>query len=121
MALELEGIHRCLLNLGANALDACLQAGDCPRKTKAVIEFVSAPLDTGGVIYRVKDNGAGMEEAVQQKILQGFYTTKGSRGTGIGLMLTRKIVEAHQGRIEVFSQLGRGSTFTIYLPFRSQA
>jgi signal transduction histidine kinase len=121
MALEPEGIHRCLLNLGANALDACLQAGDCPRKTRAVIEFVSAPLDTGGVVYRVKDNGSGMEEAVQQKILQGFYTTKGSRGTGIGLMLTRKIVEAHQGRIEVFSQLGRGSTFTIYLPFRSQA
>jgi signal transduction histidine kinase len=73
-------------------------------------------MEGGGVVYRVKDNCCGMEEAVQQKIFQGFFTTKGSRGTGIGLMLTRKIVEAHKGRIEVSSQLGRGTTFTIYLP-----
>jgi signal transduction histidine kinase len=118
MALEPEGIHRCLLNLGTNALDACLQAGDCPRESKAVIEFTSSPLPEGGVVYRVKDNCGGMEEAVREKILQGFFTTKGSRGTGIGLMLTRKIVEAHHGRIEVSSQLGRGSTFTIFLPIR---
>jgi signal transduction histidine kinase len=115
MALEPEGIHRCLLNLGANALDACLQAGDCLAEA-AVIEFASDAMEGGGVVYRVKDNCCGMEEAVQQKIFQGFFTTKGSRGTGIGLMLTRKIVEAHKGRIEVSSQLGRGTTFTIYLP-----
>jgi signal transduction histidine kinase len=117
MALEAEGIHRCLLNLGANALDACLQAGGCPRET-ACIEFASDAMREGGVVYQVKDNCGGMDETVRQKIFQGFFTTKGSRGTGIGLMLTRKIVEAHQGRIEVSSQLGRGTTFTIYLPFR---
>jgi signal transduction histidine kinase len=120
MALEPEGIHRCLLNLGTNALDACLQAGDCHGKRTAIIEFSSTPLDGGGVVYRVLDTCGGMEEAVQKKILQGFFTTKGSRGTGIGLMLTRKIVEAHQGRIEVSSHLGHGTTFTIYLPFRPQ-
>ena len=117
MALEPEGIHRCLLNLGANALDACLQAGDRPKET-GLIEFISDTMEGGGVVYRVRDNGGGMDETVQQKIFQGFFTTKGSRGTGIGLMLTRKIVEAHQGRIEVSSQLGRGTTFTIYLPSR---
>jgi signal transduction histidine kinase len=117
MALEPEGIHRCLLNLGANALDACLQAGDRPKEA-GLIEFISDTMEGGGVVYRVRDNGGGMDETVQQKIFQGFFTTKGSRGTGIGLMLTRKIVEAHQGRIEVSSQLGRGTTFTIYLPSR---
>jgi signal transduction histidine kinase len=118
MALEPEGIYRCLLNLGGNALDACLQCGDCNQAAATVIELTSEAHDKGGVVYRVKDNCGGMDAAVKEKIFQGFFTTKGSRGTGIGLMLTRKIVEAHQGRIEVSSQKGQGSTFTIYLPLR---
>ena len=60
-----------------------------------------------------------MDAEVKEKVFQGFFTTKGSRGTGIGLMLTRKIVEAHQGSIEVESQKGRGSTFSIYLPLHT--
>ena len=118
MSLEPEGIHRCLLNLGTNALDACLLAGDCPREPAAV-DFTSDTMEGGGVVYRVKDNCGGMDATVQQKIFQGFFTTKGSRGTGIGLMLTRKIVEAHQGRIEVSSEKGQGTTFTIYLPSKA--
>jgi signal transduction histidine kinase len=114
MALDPEGISRCLLNLGANALDACLRGEVCHEG--ACIEFSSQPLEGGGVVYRVHDTCAGMEASVRARIFQGFFTTKGSRGTGIGLMLTRKIVEAHQGRIEVESQEGSGSTFTIYLP-----
>jgi signal transduction histidine kinase len=116
MALEPEGIYRCLLNLGTNALDACLQSGDCGRQAAAAVELASEALEGGGVIYRVRDNCGGMDPEVQEKIFQGFFTTKGSRGTGIGLMLTRKIVEAHQGRIEVTSLKGQGSRFTIYLP-----
>ncbi len=118
MALEPEGIYRCLLNLGANALDACLQSGACSPEAAAVIEMTSEALEGGGVIYRVRDTCGGMDAAVKDKIFKGFFTTKGSRGTGIGLMLTRKIVEAHQGRIEVCSQKGQGSTFAIYLPLR---
>ena len=114
MALDPEGIYRCLLNLGTNALDACLQGG-CGSQ-KASIEFISGPLTGGGVVYRVKDNCCGMDAPVREKIFQAFFTTKGSRGTGIGLMLTRKIVEAHQGRIEVESLAGQGSMFTISLP-----
>jgi len=121
MALEPEGIYRCLLNLGANALDACLQGGDCNQAAATVIELTSEAHEEGGVVYRVKDNCGGMDTAVKEKIFQGFFTTKGSRGTGIGLMLTRKIVEAHQGRIEVASQKGQGSTFSIYLPLRRLA
>jgi signal transduction histidine kinase len=114
MILEPEGIYRCLLNLGANALDACLQRGECCGE--AWIELALESLEGGGVVYRVRDNCGGMDAAVKEKIFQGFFTTKGSRGTGIGLMLTRKIVEAHQGRITVESEEGRGSTFTISLP-----
>jgi len=99
-------------------MDACLQGGDCGPQAGATIELTCEPLEGGGVVYRVRDNCGGMEEQVKEKIFQGFFTTKGSRGTGIGLMLTRKIVEAHQGRIEVESVQGRGSTFSIYLPLR---
>lgn len=118
MALEPEGIYRCLLNLAVNAMDACLQGSDCRPSAAATIELVSEALEGGGVIYRIKDNCGGMDAEVKEKIFHGFFTTKGSRGTGIGLMLTRRIVEAHQGRIEVDSQKGRGTIFSIYLPAR---
>ncbi len=117
MALDREGIYRCLLNLVTNALDACLLRDDCCR-AGSLIELASQAPDGGGVIYRVSDNCGGMDPEVKKKIFQGFFTTKGSRGTGIGLMLTRKIVEAHNGRIEVTSHKGRGSVFTIFLPLR---
>jgi signal transduction histidine kinase len=109
-----EGIHRCLLNLVANALDAC-QQDDCAHKKKAVIvrTFVS---ESGGVKYQVSDNGRGMPKEVQGKIFQSFFSTKGTDGTGIGLMMTKKIVDQHSGEICVSSEKGVGSTFSIRLP-----
>jgi signal transduction histidine kinase len=112
IAMEPESIHRCLLNLVTNAIDACRQIGD--RCGGPRVELASRVLGQG-IEYRVQDNCGGMEKAVQDKLFQGFFTTKGSRGTGIGLMLTRKIVEAHNGEISVDSEPGRGSTFSIRL------
>ena len=114
--MDPEGIHRCLMNLVTNALDAC-----CSLK-EAEPEVVVAPIELhcgkcpGGIEYNIRDYCGGMEEAVREKLFLSFFTTKGSRGTGIGLMLTRKIVEAHQGTIHVESQWGTGSSFTIFLP-----
>ncbi len=54
-----------------------------------------------------------------QKLFTSFFSTKGHRGTGLGLMVTRKIVEEHAGRIEVDLQLGQGTTFTVRLPFEA--
>jgi signal transduction histidine kinase len=117
LAMEPEGIHRCLLNLVNNALDACAQE---PRAEMPRIS-ISCKGVPGAVVYQVADNGGGMDEALRAKLFQGFWTTKGSRGTGIGLMLTRKIVEAHHGEIQVTSEKGKGSTFTIRLPRRKPA
>ena len=57
-----------------------------------------------------------MDEEVRRKILHSFFSTKGSKGTGLGLMLTQKMVREHGGMIEFDSAVGAGSTFRIVLP-----
>jgi signal transduction histidine kinase len=109
-----EGMHRCLLNLVANALDAC-QEDDSAHKKKAVIVRTRVS-ERSGVEYQVSDNGRGMPKEVQRKIFQSFFSTKGTDGTGIGLMMTKRIVDRHCGEISVTSEEGVGSTFSIRLP-----
>jgi signal transduction histidine kinase len=113
VTLDRESIYRCLLNLVTNAMDACLYGGVSHDTAK--INLVSKAV-SDGIEYHVIDNCGGMDDAVQEKIFNAFFSTKGSRGTGIGLMLTRKIVEAHGGKISVTSQKGHGSIFIIRLP-----
>lgn len=107
-----EGIHRCLLNLISNAMDAC--EGD-DTIDKAVTVKTAKPEDWA-VEYQVIDTGAGMTKEVRDKIFQSFFSTKGSRGTGIGLMMTKKIIDQHQGIIEVTSEKNAGTTVIIRLP-----
>jgi two-component system, NtrC family, sensor kinase len=66
---------------------------------------------------QVRDDGAGIAPDILPQIFEPFLTTKESgRGVGLGLAISRGIVERHNGRIEVQSELGRGTTFTITLP-----
>jgi signal transduction histidine kinase len=58
-----------------------------------------------------------MPPEVQSKIFNLFFSTKGGKGTGIGLSVTRKVIEKHGGRIDVESEIGKGTTFTLRLPF----
>jgi signal transduction histidine kinase len=57
-----------------------------------------------------------MDDDVQQRLFQSFFSTKGTEGTGIGLMMTKRIVDQHQGTVEVKSRSGEGTTMTIRLP-----
>jgi signal transduction histidine kinase len=113
VSFEPEGIHRCLLNLVNNALDACAQ---CADRQDAPRIRLACSREERRLVYTVEDNCGGVDPEVKDKLFQGFLTTKGSRGTGIGLMLTRKIVEAHDGEIRVETQKGAGSRFEIRLP-----
>lgn len=111
--LDQRGIHTCLSNLVANAMDAC----ETDKKDVEHRITVKTMQDTeGSLIFQVSDNGVGVSEQAKQKIFASFYSTKGSRGTGLGLMVTNKIVMEHGGKISFDSEEGVGSTFTIILP-----
>lgn len=112
--LDPEGIQICLLNLIENALDACTLE-DAGGKS---VQVQSGPAPGWGVEYRVIDDGCGMDEETRSRIFQNFFSTKGSRGTGMGLMIAKKTVDAHGGEIEVASRSGRGTSVVVRLPVR---
>lgn len=110
--LDEEGIHTCLANLVSNAVDACEMS-----ENKSRYVTLSTRDDHGILIFEVTDDGCGMDYEVKQKVFTTFFSTKGSdKGTGLGLLTTRKIVQEHGGTISFESMEGKGSVFRIELP-----
>jgi signal transduction histidine kinase len=109
-----EGIHRVLLNLVTNALDACTDIS-CASRTCEVLLRTLKP-QGWAVEYQVTDNGCGMDEETRKKVFQIFFSTKGSRGTGLGLMIAKKIVDEHGGLIDLSSEKDSGTVFRVRLP-----
>ena len=106
-----DQIHQVLLNLLLNALQAIDQKG----KIAVTVER----RDNDAAI-EVADNGRGISPELLPNIFRPFFTTKGD-GTGLGLSLARRIVEDHQGRIDVTSTVGKGTTFAVILPVQRGA
>jgi two-component system NtrC family sensor kinase len=113
-----QDIGRVLLNLFNNAFYAVNQKSKTAGDDYKPEVSVSTSTDNGQVIIKVKDNGTGIPDAVKEKIMQPFFTTKPTgEGTGLGLSLTYDmVVKGHGGTIEVDSKEGEGSTFKISLP-----
>jgi signal transduction histidine kinase len=109
-----EGIHRALLNIVANALDA-VEDTPAPR----VVVTTAREKEGEWVRFEVRDNGGGIPPEKLNDIFRPFVSTKGARGTGLGLAVSRKILREHGGDILVQSQPGQGSTFILRLPLRS--
>ncbi len=109
-SLDPEGLRTCLENLVSNAIDACQVADNEGSVALRVRE------ETGVLVYEVADTGCGMDYEIKSKVFTTFFSTKGTGGTGLGLLVTRKIVQEHGGRIEVESVPGEGSVFRIGLP-----
>jgi len=109
--LDGAAIFRCVLNLVTNAGDAVPPEG-------GEIRIVACRREDEELEIRVEDNGDGVPEDMLAKIFEPFYSTKGSRGTGLGLAVTRKIILEHGGTIEVDSCASGGARFRILLPFR---
>jgi histidine kinase len=109
--LDPGGIETCLTNLLSNAIDAAVLRDEPGGRV-----VLRARDENGDLVFEVQDNGCGMDWDVKGKVFTTFFTTKGGKGTGLGLLTTRKIVQEHGGRVEVESIPGQGSTFRIRLP-----
>jgi len=104
------GLKRCLINLVGNAIDACPESG-------GLVEVSAGPVERRGYFaIRVRDNGCGMSEETARRVFDPFFSTKGGKGTGLGLPVTRKIVEEHGGTVRVTSRPGEGTEFALELP-----
>jgi len=112
--LDQDRIYDALLNLITNAIDAIPEG----QEDSYVIIRTRLNKERESIEIIVEDNGAGMSPEVQKKIFNLFFSTKADRGTGIGLSVTRKVIEKHHGRIDVESVLGKGSKFIVQLPLR---
>lgn len=108
-----DGLHQVMMNLLTNAIDAV-------EAQKGLIRVVCRydASNKQGVID-VIDNGPGIPPAMMPHMFELFHSTKGNRGTGLGLAVAKKIVEEHDGSISVKSRQGEGTTFTIRLPVTS--
>lgn len=107
MADQLQ-LQQVLLNLLLNAIDAMPGGGTLTINT-------ACNVDKSSITIEISDSGQGISDRDMNKIFQPFFTTK-SRGTGMGLAITRRIIEEHGGAISVSSEYGKGTTFTIVLP-----
>ena len=107
-----------VLREGDGILDDLVQArgGAWRAWTRLVARALPDALDDLRAVVEVVDTGVGMERAVQEKLFRPFFTTKGERGTGLGLATCYAIVRRHGGEIEVESAPGEGTTFTVSLP-----
>jgi signal transduction histidine kinase len=111
LTFDSEGIHRAVLNIVTNALDACDQ-----REAGLVTVRTEQLPQAGTVQVSVEDNGTGIDAENLKQIFNPFFSSKGARGTGLGLAVSQKILKEHGGQIHVGSRPGEGSHFTLELP-----
>jgi len=115
-------VYQILMNLGTNAAHA-MRAGGFLSVDLDHRELTAPEATACGVLHEgayvcitVKDTGTGMSQETLDRIFEPFFTTKGLEGTGLGLSVVHGIVKDHGGAVSVESELGRGSTFRVYLP-----
>lgn len=118
-----DDFSRVILNLCNNAFDAMReklgQEENLGKKYSPELTISTKSL-TDGIELIFSDNGPGIPEEIQDKILQPFFTTKkGTEGTGLGLSITHDIIKRHNGSLTINSQLGMGSQFIIFLPTKN--
>tara|TARA_Y100000310_G_scaffold236388_1_gene239549 strand:- start:516 stop:2222 length:1707 start_codon:yes stop_codon:yes gene_type:complete len=108
---DVSNLRTALTNLVFNSVDAMPNGGTLSLSTIALGDQVA---------MSVSDTGTGMTEEIRRRALEPFFTTKAESGTGLGLAMVYGIVQRHEGRIDIHSGLGRGTTITIRLPVQME-
>ena len=114
--VDYEAMRSLLVNLAENALDACRVERDRPNHR---VEF-SVSGDETKVVYEVTDNGIGMDRETREKAFSVFFTSKGVKGTGLGLFIANNIAKAHGGSLSLESTPGEGTRVRVEVPRRSR-
>ena len=110
--MDATQIHQVILNLMINAADSILHGGNI----FITVEHLVAPKHTKGfIVIKIKDTGVGIQKSDLKRIFDPFFTTK-PFGTGLGLPITYKIIQDHSGKLDVETEVGKGTTFIISLP-----
>jgi PAS domain S-box-containing protein len=110
-----EGLHNMLCNLVANAIDAC-RFDPFANKPGHHVTIRCVENGDGSTVLEVEDNGAGIPEDLNNKVFQDFFSSKGTEGTGIGLLVVQKVAEEHGGKVTFQSSPGVGTTFSVAIP-----
>src|SRR5688572_4933448 len=117
---EIPGIEselrEAITNLILNAVDAMPNGGRLKLRTRS--RGLDAAKKPAFAMLEVRDTGTGMSEEVRRRCLEPFFSTKGKRGTGLGLAMVYGIMERHDGRIEIDSTYGKGTTMRLVFPVR---
>jgi signal transduction histidine kinase len=114
---EPRDIHSLISNLISNAMDACITDQNEQKDYRVVLRVFR---QSDQAMIEVEDNGAGMDQETQSKLFTMFFSTKGTFGTGLGLLVAHKVATEHGGTISVRSTPGEGSTFTVRLPLEAR-
>ncbi|NQT35015.1 PAS domain-containing protein [bacterium] len=115
--VDAKAIRSLLINLLENSLDACRV--DRKKDHHQVCFRLKSNPDE--ILFEVEDNGIGMEQETKEKAFSLFFSSKGHEGTGLGLFIANKIANSHGGSIQIDSEAGKGSKFTVTIPRRSVA
>ena len=113
-SLDPSRLHDSILNLVGNAIEALQESGMQEGWVRVRASFDK---EKKVIVVEVEDNGPGMPPHVCKRIFEPFYSTKGSRGTGLGLAVVEKTIEEHGGKLTLESEVGKGTKFTIELPY----
>jgi PAS domain S-box-containing protein len=112
---EAKEIHGLISNLIANAIEACNADQDEQKAHRIVAKVFRQEINA---VIEIEDNGPGMDATTRNALFKDLVSTKGTSGTGLGLVMAQKVAVEHGGAITVRSEPGKGSTFTVRLPIR---
>ncbi len=111
---DADALHSLVLNLTANALDACRFDPATGKQHRIILRCATQP--SGATLIEVEDNGAGIPDDVSHKVFQAFFSVKGTEGTGIGLLVVQRVAEAHNAELSFDTEEGVGTTFRVVFP-----